>query len=125
MRRLSSRELKRIIGKFGVNAKEVEDVKEVILKTSTKEVIIQNPVVTLFEFQGQKIFQIFGEKIEEKIISKELELLKEDEKISDEDVLLVAQQANVDFEEAKAALKECKGDLAQAILMLASKKKTG
>ncbi|MGP3703595.1 MAG: NAC domain-containing protein, partial [Candidatus Bathyarchaeota archaeon] len=83
MRRLSSRELKRIIGKFGVNAKEVEDVKEVILKTSTKEVIIQNPVVTLFEFQGQKIFQIFGEKIEEKIISKELELLKEDEKISD------------------------------------------
>lgn len=125
MRRLSSRELKRIIGKFGVNTKEVEDVKEVILKTSTKEVIIQNPVVTLFEVQGQKIFQIFGEKIEEKIISKELELLKEDEKISDEDVLLVAQQANVDFEEAKAALKECKGDLAQAILILASKKKTG
>ncbi|MGP3703596.1 MAG: hypothetical protein ACKD6N_07510 [Candidatus Bathyarchaeota archaeon] len=39
--------------------------------------------------------------------------------------MLVAQQANVDFEEAKAALKECKGDLAQAILMLASKKKTG
>lgn len=124
MRRLSSRELKRIIGKFGVNAKEVEDVKEVILKTSTKEVIIQNPIVTLFEAQGQKIFQIFGEKIEEKVISKELELLREDEKISDEDVLLVAQQANVDFEEAKAALKECKGDLAQAILILASKKKT-
>ena len=123
MRRLSSRELKRIMGKFGVNTKEVEDVKEVILKTSTKEIIIQDPMVTLLEVQGQKIFQIFGEKVEEKTLSEELKLLEGDEKISDEDVLLVAQQANVDFEEAKAALKECKGDLAQAILMLTSRKK--
>lgn len=123
MRRLSSRELKRIMGKFGVNTKEVEDVKEVILKTSTKEIIIQDPMVTLLEVQGQKIFQVFGEKVEEKTLSEELKLLERDEKISDEDVLLVAQQANVDFEEAKAALKECKGDLAQAILMLTSKKK--
>ncbi len=123
MRRLSSRELKRIMGKFGVNTKEVEDVKEVVLKTSTKEIIIQNPMVTLLEVQGQKIFQVFGEKVEEKTLSEELKLLEGDEKISDEDVLLVAQQANVDFEEAKAALKECKGDLAQAILMLTSRKK--
>lgn len=123
MRRLSSRELKRIMGKFGVNTKEVEDVKEVVLKTSTKEIIIQNPMVTLLEVQGQKIFQVFGEKVEEKTLSEELKLLERDEKISDEDVLLVAQQANVDFEEAKAALKECKGDLAQAILMLTSRKK--
>ena len=123
MRRLSSRELKRIMGKFGVNTKEVEDVKEVILKTSTKEIIIQDPMVTLLEVQGQKIFQIFGEKVEEKTLSEELKPLEGDEKISDEDVLLVAQQANVDFEEAKAALKECKGDLAQAILMLTSRKK--
>ena len=123
MRRLSSRELKRIMGKFGVNTKEVEDVKEVVLKTSTKEIIIQNPMVTLLEVQGQKIFQVFGEKVEEKTLSEELKPLEGDEKISDEDVLLVAQQANVDFEEAKAALKECKGDLAQAILMLTSRKK--
>ena len=123
MRRLSSRELKRIMGKFGVNTKEVEDVKEVVLKTSTKEIIIQDPMVTLLEVQGQKIFQVFGEKVEEKTLSEELKLLERDEKISDEDVLLVAQQANVDFEEAKAALKECKGDLAQAILMLTSRKK--
>ena len=123
MRRLSSRELKRIMGKFGVNTKEVEDVKEVVLKTSTKEIIIQNPMVTLLEVQGQKIFQVFGEKVEEKTLSEELKLLEGGEKISDEDVLLVAQQANVDFEEAKAALKECKGDLAQAILMLTSRKK--
>jgi len=111
------------MGKFGVNTKEVEDVKEVILKTSTKEIIIQDPMVTLLEVQGQKIFQIFGEKVEEKTLSEELKPLEGDEKISDEDVLLVAQQANVDFEEAKAALKECKGDLAQAILMLTSRKK--
>jgi nascent polypeptide-associated complex subunit alpha len=42
-------------------------------------------------------------------------------KYSDEDVLLVAQQAGVTKEVAEEALKEAEGDLARAILKLSSK----
>jgi len=38
--------------------------------------------------------------------------------IPEEDVQLVAQQANVSLERARAALEETGGDLAQAILLL-------
>ncbi|MEM2593956.1 MAG: Nascent polypeptide-associated complex protein, partial [Candidatus Bathyarchaeia archaeon] len=37
------------------------------------------------------------------------------------DVLLVAQQANVSLEEARAALEQTNGDLAQAILLLSQR----
>ena len=38
--------------------------------------------------------------------------------IPDEDVEMVANTANVSEEEARAALEECKGDLAEAIMKL-------
>ena len=41
--------------------------------------------------------------------------------IPEEDVILVAQQANVSLEEARAALEQTGGDLAQAILLLTQK----
>jgi len=41
--------------------------------------------------------------------------------ITEEDVQLVAQQANVSVEKARAALEQTKGDLTQAILLLCQK----
>jgi nascent polypeptide-associated complex subunit alpha len=40
---------------------------------------------------------------------------------SQEDIMLVAQQANVSPDEATQALTEAKGDLARAILLLTTK----
>jgi nascent polypeptide-associated complex subunit alpha len=40
--------------------------------------------------------------------------------IPEEDVLLVAQQANVSMERARAALEDAEGDLAKAILVLST-----
>jgi len=122
LKRFSQREVRRIMGRLGVNTKEMPEVKEVIFRTSTKEITIQNPVVTLLEIQGQQIFQVVGEGIQERELPKEEPLPAPEIKISEEDILLVAQQANVDFEKAKKALEETKGDLAQAILMLTSKR---
>lgn len=87
------------------------DVEQVIFKTSTKEIIVENPEVAVMEMQGQKIFQVIGERIVEKAVEKAL-------KIPEEDVQLVATQANVSPEQARAALEQTKGDLAQAILLL-------
>ncbi len=123
LRRLSQRELKRMMSRLGVNAREMPEVKEAILRTETKEIVIQNPTVTSLEIQGQLIFQIVGDSVEEREIQKEVKSPEvKPQEIPEEDILLVAQQANVSFEEAKAALEETKGDLAQAILMLTSRK---
>jgi nascent polypeptide-associated complex subunit alpha len=90
------------------------EVKEVILKTSSKEILIENPEVAVLEVQGQKIFQITGGKISEKTIERKIA-------IPEEDIQLVAQQANVSLEEARVALEQTNGDLAQAILLLSQR----
>ena len=62
--------------------------------------------------QENSIFTVTADSYEE----KELEVPI----FSDEDVELVCQQAGVDEEKAKNALAEAKGDLARAILLLAT-----
>lgn len=123
MRRFNPREMRRMMDRIGVNTKEMPDVKEVIFRTSTKDLIVQNPSVTSVEIQGQQIFQVVGEGITEREISEKAEPEKAKPAISEEDILLVAQQANVSMEEAKATLEGVEGNLAQAILILTSKKK--
>ena len=113
MRKISPREAKRLMQRMGLSMSSIE-VKEVILKTSSKEIVIENPEVAVLEVQGQKIFQITGGKISEKTIEGKIT-------IPEEDIQLVAQQANVSLEEARAALEQTKGDLAQAILLLSQK----
>jgi nascent polypeptide-associated complex subunit alpha len=97
--------------RMGLNMSAMPDVQEVIFRTSSKEVIVENPEVAVMEMQGQKIFQVTGERIVEKAIEKAI-------KIPEEDVQLVATQARVSPEQARAALEQTKGDLAQAILLL-------
>ncbi len=58
------------------------------------------------------IFQVIAESFEE----KELEVPI----FSEDDIMLVCQQANCTEEQAKDALAESKGDIAQAILKLTS-----
>jgi len=111
MKRVSPREAKRMMQRMGLSMGEMPDVQEVIFKTSTKEIIIENPEVAIMEMHGQKIFQVTGEKIVEKLIEKKVTF-------PEEDAQLVAAQAKVSVEEARAALEQTKGDLAQAILLL-------
>ena len=59
---------------------------------------------------GQETYQIEGQ-------AREVELEYEIE-IPDEDIEMVANSANVSEDEARQALEECKGDLAEAIMKL-------
>jgi nascent polypeptide-associated complex subunit alpha len=111
MRRINPREAKRLMKRMGLNMGALPDVQQVIMKTRTKEIIIEQPEVAVMDMHGQKIFQVTGEKIVEKTIEREIT-------IPEEDVQLVAQQAKVSVEEARTALEQTKGDLAQAILLL-------
>ncbi|MDH5460375.1 MAG: nascent polypeptide-associated complex protein, partial [Candidatus Bathyarchaeota archaeon] len=76
-------------------------------------ITIEEPEVAIMEVQGQKIFQIAGGKITEKVAERK-------SVIPEEDIRLVADQTGKSPEEARKALEECEGDLAKAILLLQS-----
>jgi len=97
--------------RMGLSMDTIPDVEEVIVKTSTKEIIIERPEVAVLKLRGQQIFQITGENIVERQTEKKIE-------IPEEDIRLVADQTGKSMEEAKKALEESGGDLAKAILLL-------
>jgi nascent polypeptide-associated complex subunit alpha len=101
--------------RMGMNLDAVTDVKQVIIKTSSKEITIEEPEVSVIEMQGQKIFQVTGGRISEKAAERK------PTGIAEEDVRLVADQTGKSVEEARKALEESDGDLAKAILLLQSR----
>ena len=113
MRGGGNREMRRMMDKMGLDMKELSNVQEVIIKTDKKEIIISKPSVTEMKAKDNSIFQVIATSYEE----KELEVPI----FSEEDIMLVCQQANVGPEAAKNALVETKGDLARAILLLSTK----
>lgn len=100
---IDPRKIDSMMKKMGIQNKNIEATK-VIIETLSEKIIINNPSVTEVTMQGQRTFQIMGE------VSSEKELL-----ISEDDVSIVAESANVSKEQAKVALEENDGDLAQAI----------
>ncbi|MCD6529447.1 nascent polypeptide-associated complex protein [Candidatus Bathyarchaeota archaeon] len=116
MRRFSPRAAKRMMKRMGLTLDTLEGVREVIFKLDDKELVIENPEVSVLKVQGKEIFQVAGEVSERSLSEPE-----EAKSFPEEDIQLVAQQSGVSFEEAKAALIECDGDLAKAILLLTQK----
>jgi nascent polypeptide-associated complex subunit alpha len=102
--------------RMGMGMDSVPEVSQVIIKTSTKEIVIDEPEVAILTMQGQKIYQVIGGKVTEKTVVVEKKLV-----IPDEDAQLVAGQTGKSLEEARKALEESGGDLAKAILLLQSR----
>lgn len=118
-RRFSPRDLKRLMRQFGMKMEELKGVKEVVIELEDKRLIIEDPQVVVMTLQDQTIIQVVGTIREEEA---KAEVPEEEITISDEDVQLVASQTGVSLEEAKRALIETKGDLAQAIMLLETRK---
>jgi nascent polypeptide-associated complex subunit alpha len=109
--KLGDRQARRMMERMGINMKEMPGVEEVIIRTVEKEIHIRNATVSEVNAQGNRVFQVVGE-VEE--------VARERKTFSDEDILLVQQQANVTREKAIAALEEAEGEVARAILKLTS-----
>ncbi|MGQ9468224.1 MAG: nascent polypeptide-associated complex protein [Nitrososphaerales archaeon] len=110
--KISDRQARRMLERMGVDIEPIPEVKEVIIRTISKDIIVKNPNVSEMKAKGVRVFQVMGEAVEERVI--------EAPKFTEEDILLVAQQANVSKEVAMKALEESNGDLAKAILKLTS-----
>jgi len=98
-----------------MNMDVVEGVEQVVIKTGSKEITIEEPEVAVLQMQGQKIYQVTGGKITEKAAEHK------PSGVAEEDVKLVADQTGKSLDEARRALEESGGDLAKAILLLQSK----
>ena len=107
-----SRQTRRLLERMGVNLSPIPDVEEVIIRTATKDIVVKGAEVAEVTVKGTRMFQVSGSEVEE--------MPREKPAFSEEDVLLVAQQAGVSKERAAEALAESDGDLARAILRLTS-----
>ena len=116
-RRMNPRETKRMMQRMGMNMDSVPDVEQVIIRTSNKEIVVEQPEVAILEMQGQKIFQVIGGQITEKAPERKATTAPAFT-VSEEDVQLVADQTGKSPDAARKALEECEGDLAKAILLL-------
>ncbi len=124
-----SRQMRRKMQQQGIDMDQV-DATRVIIEGPEKTLVITQPEVVLMKQAGQEIYQVIGTAEEfspeeiaigeaEKI--EDLEPLNESETkptITENDIMLVAAQANVEREEAEATLIDCNGDIAKAILLL-------
>jgi len=111
------RDAKRMMQKMGMKIDEIDGVTEVLIRTATREIIIKEPVVTSVVVQGQRMYQVTGGSAHERAPSAEAA----QPEVPEEDVNLVATQTGKTVDEAKVALKESGGDLAEAILRLKQK----
>jgi len=107
-----NRQTRRMLERMGVSMDQIDGVEEVIIRTADKDLVIKNANVSEMKMKGSRMFQVIGEDVEER--------MREKPKYTREDVLLVAQQANVTEAKAEQALKDNEGDLATTILKLTS-----
>ena len=101
---MNPKQLEQAMKKLGMKQESI-DASEVIIKCGNKNLIIKDPQVVKVNMMGQDSLQITGE-IEEELAS------------SEEDITTVSEQAHISKEEARKALEESNGDLAEAILKL-------
>ncbi len=106
--KMNPRQMQQMMKRLGINIKEIDNVEEVIIRTNTKEYIIDNAEVTIMDAKGQKTYQVTGRaRVEDR-----------EEKIPDKDIDLVVEQTGKSKEEAEKALEESNGDIAEAIMKL-------
>jgi len=104
------KQMERQMKKMGMDMKDLPGVKEVIIRFEDKELLIPDADVNVMNIMGQETYQITGNAVE-------VELNAEIE-IPNDDIEMVANQANVTKAEAEEVLIATNGDLAEAILKL-------
>lgn len=104
---MNPRQMKKLMRQMGIKMEELDGVKEVVIRLENREIVIKNPTVTVITAHGERSYQIVGE-----------EEIRDVLRIPEEDIQLVMEQTGVDYDTARKALEETKGDIAEAIIKL-------
>ena len=109
MPNIDPRQLKSMMERMGIKSSEIE-AKSVTIACEDKIIQISEPQVTRIEAHGTVSFQISG-NVSESVIEPKIE-------ITEEDVKTVVESTGASEEQAKSALEESNGDIAEAIINL-------
>jgi len=112
---MNPKKLSQQMKQMGISIEEISDVEEVVIKTADAELVFEDAVVTVMDAPGSKMYQITGTPVKRLKTESELEPVVS---LSQEDVEIVMEKAGCSETEAKAALTETNGDLAEAIFRL-------
>lgn len=104
---IDPKKMNALMKQMGISQDDIE-ANRVIIETSDKNIIINNPSVVKIKMQGQTSFQISGEVSEESA----------EQETSEEDIKTIMEKTNCSEQEAKKALEISNGDLTEAILSL-------
>lgn len=108
---MNPRKMKQMMKQLGMDVRPIDDVQEIVITTPQGRYVFDQAEVAIMKMQGITTWQITGEpRFEEAALA-----------IPEEDISLVAEQAGVPVETAKAALEKSNGDIADAILNLTGK----
>ncbi len=105
---MSPQQINKLMKSMGMKPNSIQSLK-VTIECEDKNIVINNPQVVEIEMQGKRTYQISGDVVKE-------------ERISEDDLKMVMEQANVGEIEAKKALEVSNGDIAEAIIKLSEEK---
>jgi nascent polypeptide-associated complex subunit alpha len=104
---IDPKKMQAMMKQMGMSQEEIP-AKRVIIECEDKNIIIEDPSVMKVKMQGQTNFQISGDFHEEEI----------SENTSEEDIKTIVEKTSCSEDQAKQALENSNGDLAEAILSL-------
>lgn len=102
---VNPKQMSQMMRQMGIKVDEVDASKVTFELKNGKKLVFENPQIQAMTMQGKKTYTLIGEA-------------KEEDNIPSEDIQMVAEQTGATKEEAKAALEETNGDIAEAILKL-------
>lgn len=99
------KDMAKMMKQMGMDMEEI-DADEVVVKVGEKRLVFDNPSLSKIEAQGQEVWQLQGSYSEQ------------EQGPSQEDVELVTEKAGCTEDEARKALKDSGGDIAEAVMSL-------
>lgn len=120
---MNPRQLQAMMKQMGITMEDIDDVEEVIIRTPTVDIVIQEAEVSKMVAKGQgTTWQIAGKETRRSRSAAPGQgagqAQAQGPKFTEADVDLVAEQAKVPKEKARAALEAADGEPAEAILKL-------
>ncbi len=102
--------MKQMMKQLGMQVEQIEDVQKIVISTPKGSYIFDDAEVAAMTMQGITTYQITGQPRFEAALQE----------IPEDDVRMVAEQAQVSLDSAREALRKTGGDIAEAIIHLTS-----
>jgi Transcription factor homologous to NACalpha-BTF3 len=115
MRGVNPRQMQQAMKKMGIKQTEMNNVTEVVIRTTDSEIVITNAEVVCVDMQGSRSYQISGTEETRPLGSQSSSAAAS---FPNEDIELVMSQTQCTREKAIEALDAANGQPAEAILKI-------